>query len=66
MIYDKCVLVWEFQSLPKLVLNSYSSKKIPPFPRTGEAGRSFGVSRGWRPDDTALSPRLKVLYNGNN
>ena len=26
---------------------------------TGEAGRCFGVSRGFRPDDAALSPNLK-------
>jgi len=27
---------------------------------SGEAGRKFGVGTGWRPDDTSLSPYLKV------
>ena len=27
---------------------------------TGEAGRKFGVSRGWRPDDSKLNPYLKL------
>lgn len=31
---------------------------------TGDAGRSFGVSRGWRPDDTSLNPRLKLTVMG--
>jgi len=26
----------------------------------GEAGRAFGVSRGWRPDDSYLNPYLKL------
>lgn len=28
---------------------------------TGEAGRTFGVERGWRPDDTEMSPFLKLF-----
>ena len=31
---------------------------------TGEAGRSFGVSRGFRPDDAGLSPALKLFFMG--
>eukprot|EP00308_Calcidiscus_leptoporus_P001740 CAMPEP_0119377884 /NCGR_PEP_ID=MMETSP1334-20130426/47133_1 /TAXON_ID=127549 /ORGANISM="Calcidiscus leptoporus, Strain RCC1130" /LENGTH=296 /DNA_ID=CAMNT_0007396937 /DNA_START=83 /DNA_END=973 /DNA_ORIENTATION=+ len=31
---------------------------------TGEAGRRFGVSRGWRPTDTRLSPQLKLFVVG--
>ena len=31
---------------------------------TGEAGRKFGVSRGFRPDDAALSPYVKLLVVG--
>jgi hypothetical protein len=31
---------------------------------TGEAGRSFGVSRGFRPDDTNLPPFLKTTVVG--
>ena len=31
---------------------------------TGEAGRSFGVSRGFRPDDVGLSPSLKLFVVG--
>jgi hypothetical protein len=27
----------------------------------GEAGRDFGVSRGWRPDDDEMSPYVKLL-----
>lgn len=27
----------------------------------GEAGREFGVSRGWRPDDDGINPYLKLL-----
>ena len=27
---------------------------------TGEAGRKFGVSRGWKPDDNGLNPYLKL------
>ena len=27
---------------------------------SGEAGRRFGVSRGWRPDDAGLNPYLKL------
>lgn len=30
----------------------------------GEAGRRFGVSRGWRPDDAGLSPLLKLTVVG--
>jgi len=28
---------------------------------SGEAGRKFGVGTGWRPDDTSLSPYLKLF-----
>mmetsp|Transcript_9891 Transcript_9891/g.14293 ORF Transcript_9891/g.14293 Transcript_9891/m.14293 type:complete len:350 (-) Transcript_9891:515-1564(-) len=28
---------------------------------TGTAGRTFGVERGWRPDDTGLSPYIKLF-----
>jgi len=28
---------------------------------SGEAGRAFGCSRGWRPDDASLSPYAKLL-----
>lgn len=28
---------------------------------TGEAGRRFGVNRGWRPDDTQLNPYVKLF-----
>ena len=31
---------------------------------TGEAGRKFGVSRGFRPDDDALSPYVKLFVVG--
>ena len=31
---------------------------------TGEAGRKFGVSRGFRPDDDALSPYIKLFVVG--
>jgi len=31
---------------------------------TGEAGRRFGVDRGWRPDDTNLPPLLKLTVVG--
>ena len=31
---------------------------------TGEAGRRFGVSRGFRPDDAALSPNAKLFVVG--
>lgn len=31
---------------------------------TGEAGRRFGVSRGFRPDDTSLSPFAKLFFMG--
>eukprot|EP00584_Thalassiosira_punctigera_P001799 CAMPEP_0172540698 /NCGR_PEP_ID=MMETSP1067-20121228/11648_1 /TAXON_ID=265564 ORGANISM="Thalassiosira punctigera, Strain Tpunct2005C2" /NCGR_SAMPLE_ID=MMETSP1067 /ASSEMBLY_ACC=CAM_ASM_000444 /LENGTH=323 /DNA_ID=CAMNT_0013326601 /DNA_START=726 /DNA_END=1697 /DNA_ORIENTATION=+ len=31
---------------------------------TGEAGRKFGVSRGFRPDDTSLSPFAKEFASG--
>ena len=31
---------------------------------TGEAGRKFGVSRGFRPDDAALSPYVKLFVVG--
>eukprot|EP00579_Thalassiosira_antarctica_P000098 CAMPEP_0201868912 /NCGR_PEP_ID=MMETSP0902-20130614/2620_1 /ASSEMBLY_ACC=CAM_ASM_000551 /TAXON_ID=420261 /ORGANISM="Thalassiosira antarctica, Strain CCMP982" /LENGTH=302 /DNA_ID=CAMNT_0048394323 /DNA_START=112 /DNA_END=1017 /DNA_ORIENTATION=+ len=31
---------------------------------TGEAGRKFGVSRGFRPDDTSLSPFVKQFCSG--
>ncbi|KAJ1624070.1 hypothetical protein T492DRAFT_1050035 [Pavlovales sp. CCMP2436] len=31
---------------------------------TGEAGRRFGVSRGFRPDDENLSPELKLFVVG--
>lgn len=30
----------------------------------GEAGRRFGVDRGWRPDDDTPSPSLKVTWVG--
>jgi hypothetical protein len=28
---------------------------------TGRAGRAFGVGTGWRPDDTEISPYLKLF-----
>jgi hypothetical protein len=28
---------------------------------TGEAGRAFGVGRGWKPDDEGMSPYLKLF-----
>jgi hypothetical protein len=31
---------------------------------SGEAGRAFGVSRGFRPDDAGLSPALKLFFMG--
>ena len=31
---------------------------------TGVAGRRFGVSRGWRPDDAGLSPFIKLFVVG--
>merc|ERR1719443_2339868 len=31
---------------------------------TGEAGRRFGVSRGFRPDDARLSPQAKLFFMG--
>ena len=31
---------------------------------TGEAGRAFGVSRGWRPDDARVPPALKLFVVG--
>jgi len=31
---------------------------------TGEAGRKFGVSRGFRPDDTSMSPFVKQFCSG--
>ena len=31
---------------------------------TGEAGRRFGVSRGWRADDSGLSPFVKLFVMG--
>mmetsp|Transcript_5241 Transcript_5241/g.15240 ORF Transcript_5241/g.15240 Transcript_5241/m.15240 type:complete len:334 (+) Transcript_5241:147-1148(+) len=31
---------------------------------TGEAGRKFGVSRGFRPDDDSLPPFLKQFFSG--
>jgi len=31
---------------------------------TGESGRRFGVSRGWRPDDDRISPILKTTVVG--
>jgi len=31
---------------------------------TGEAGRSFGVDRGFRPDDESLSPFAKQFFTG--
>ena len=30
----------------------------------GEAGRAFGVSRGWRPDDARVPPALKLFVVG--
>lgn len=30
----------------------------------GEAGRCFGVSRGWKPDDAGLSPMVKLFVVG--
>ena len=34
------------------------------FDPTGEAGRQFGVSRGFRPDDAGLSPYVKLFVVG--
>lgn len=47
-----CLKLAELLDLPPEI-ELYSDPK-------GEAGRRFGVSRGWRPDDDGLNPYLKL------
>ncbi|KAL7539693.1 hypothetical protein ACHAXR_009501 [Thalassiosira sp. AJA248-18] len=53
---SQCKLITSFLDFP-------TSSAILSDP-TGEAGRKFGVSRGFRPDDTSLSPFAKQFCMG--
>eukprot|EP00618_Florenciella_parvula_P001823 CAMPEP_0119477300 /NCGR_PEP_ID=MMETSP1344-20130328/7495_1 /TAXON_ID=236787 /ORGANISM="Florenciella parvula, Strain CCMP2471" /LENGTH=300 /DNA_ID=CAMNT_0007511263 /DNA_START=839 /DNA_END=1741 /DNA_ORIENTATION=+ len=53
---DQCEKLAELLDVPKSI-------EILADP-TGEAGRRFGVSRGFRPDDAGLSPFLKLFVMG--
>uniref|UniRef100_A0A7S0VSQ1 Uncharacterized protein n=1 Tax=Hemiselmis tepida TaxID=464990 RepID=A0A7S0VSQ1_9CRYP len=64
---DRCMMVvnGEAGSCSKLaeLLDLPSELELFSDP-TGEAGRSFGVSRGFRPDDASLPPALKLFAMG--
>lgn len=64
---ERCIIVMngEKSSCRKLaeLLELPDEIEILPDP-TGESGRQFGVSRGWRPDDDRISPILKTTVVG--
>ena len=53
---SQCVTLAKLLDLPSEIILLADPK--------GEAGRKFGVSRGFRPDDTSLSPFLKLFAMG--
>lgn len=64
---DSCIMV--INGEPAQCLKLAELVDLPPAVKllsdpTGEAGRRFGVSRGFRPDDERLSPFVKLFFMG--
>ena len=62
---DQCKLIAKLLDFPTTTSNAEIEVKIEVLSDpTGEAGRKFGVSRGFRPDDTSMSPFAKQFCSG--